>query len=67
MRSRPHVAGIRSTGGGSQSVLIMRFFGDKISVRVGDTVEWTNKATPVAHGYVRESLSTTCLRQPQSL
>jgi plastocyanin len=27
----------------------MRFFGDKISVRVGDTVEWTNRATPVAH------------------
>ena len=43
------VAGIRSTGGGSQSVSIMRFFGDKISVRVGDTVEWTNMATPIAH------------------
>jgi plastocyanin len=27
----------------------MRFFGDKISVRVGDTVEWTNMATPIAH------------------
>jgi plastocyanin len=43
------VADIHSNGGGWQSVSVMRFFGDKISVRVGDTVEWTNKATPVAH------------------
>ena len=42
-------AGVHSNGGGSQSVAVMRFFGDKITVRVGDTVEWTNRATPVAH------------------
>ena len=43
------VAAIHSNGGGSQTVSVMRFFGEKISVRVGDTVEWTNRATPVAH------------------
>jgi len=43
------VAVIRSNGGGSQTASLMRFFNDKILVRVGDTVEWTNRATPVAH------------------
>ena len=43
------LADIHSNGGGSQSVAVMRFFGEKIFVRVGDTVEWTNRATPVAH------------------
>ena len=43
------VADIHSNGGGSQSVAVMRFFGDKIVVHVGDTVEWTNRATPAAH------------------
>ncbi|HEY2012435.1 MAG TPA: plastocyanin/azurin family copper-binding protein [Bryobacteraceae bacterium] len=43
------LAVIHSNGGGSQTAAVMRFFGDKISVRVGDTVEWTNRATPAAH------------------
>ena len=43
------LADIHSNGGGSQSVAVMRFFGEKIVVRVGDTVEWTNRATPAAH------------------
>ena len=43
------VAAVHSNGGGSQTASVMRFFGDKILVRVGDTVEWTNRATPVAH------------------
>jgi plastocyanin len=43
------LAAIHSNGGGSQSVAVMRFFGERIFVRVGDTVEWTNRATPAAH------------------
>ena len=43
------VAAIHSNGGGSQTVSVMRFFGGNTFVRVGDTVEWTNRATPVAH------------------
>lgn len=40
---------IHSTGGGSQTVSVMRFFNPVIVVRVGDTVEWTNTSTPVFH------------------
>jgi plastocyanin len=31
-----------ATGGGSDTVSVMRFLQDSIVVRVGDTVEWTN-------------------------
>ena len=33
---------IVATGGGSDTVSVMRFLQDSIFVRVGDTVEWTN-------------------------
>ena len=33
---------VATTGGGSQTVSVMRFLRDKMVVRVGDTVEWTN-------------------------
>jgi plastocyanin len=33
---------IVATGGGSDTVSVMRFLQDSIVVRVGDTVEWTN-------------------------
>ena len=33
---------IVATGGGSDTVSVMRFLQDSIHVRVGDTVEWTN-------------------------
>jgi len=33
---------IVATGGGSETVSVMRFLQDSIVVRVGDTVEWTN-------------------------
>lgn len=38
-----------ANGGGSQTVAVMRFFGDSTIVRVGDTVEWTNLSSPVFH------------------
>lgn len=40
---------IHSTGGGSQTVAVMRFFGATTTVHVGDTIEWTNMSTPVFH------------------
>jgi plastocyanin len=50
----PHVvvaglSSIHSTGGGSQTVAIMRFYREIIAVHAGDTVEWVNMSTPVFH------------------
>jgi plastocyanin len=33
---------ISATAGGTQTLAVMRFLSDKIYIRVGDTVEWTN-------------------------
>jgi plastocyanin len=43
------ISAILATGGGSQTTSVMRFLGATTVVRVGDTVEWTNVATPVFH------------------
>jgi plastocyanin len=43
------ISAILATGGGSQTTSVMRFLGATSVVRVGDTVEWTNLATPVFH------------------
>ena len=36
------IAAILANGGGSQTTMVMRFLGATTTVRVGDTVEWTN-------------------------
>ena len=36
------IAAILGNGGGSQTTMVMRFLGATTTVRVGDTVEWTN-------------------------
>lgn len=43
------VSAILATGGGSQTTSVMRFLGATTVVHVGDTVEWTNLATPPFH------------------
>ena len=43
------ISEIVATGGGVQTSSVMRFMRDKIEVRVGDTVEWTNSAPNVPH------------------
>jgi plastocyanin len=43
------IAAITGNGGGSFASSVMRFLGDKIVVRVGDTVEWENRAPSIFH------------------
>jgi len=43
------LSSIHSTGGGSQTVSVMRFYDETTVVHVGDTVEWVNMSTPVFH------------------
>jgi plastocyanin len=43
------ISAVLATGGGSQTVSVMRFQGASTVVHVGDTVEWTNLATPPYH------------------
>jgi len=43
------ISSVLATGGGSQTVSVMRFQGASTVVHVGDTVEWTNLATPPYH------------------
>ena len=43
------ISAILATGGGSQTTSVMRFRGATTFVHVGDTVEWTNLATPPFH------------------
>jgi plastocyanin len=43
------VSAILANGGGSQTASVMRFLGATTVARVGDTVEWTNLATPPFH------------------
>lgn len=43
------VSAVLATGGGSQTTSVMRFLGATTVVHVGDTVEWTNLATPPFH------------------
>ncbi len=43
------IAAVTVTGGGSTDVSVMRFLGAAMVVRVGDTVEWTNRAPTVFH------------------
>ena len=38
-----------ATGGGKQFLVIMRFFPETITVRVGETVEWTNYDPEAPH------------------
>jgi plastocyanin len=40
---------IAATGGGSQTATLIRFLQAEIVVRVGDTVEWTNRDPSIAH------------------
>ena len=40
---------IVATGGGSETVSHMRFMDDKVSIRVGDTLEWTNEDPVTPH------------------
>jgi len=42
-------ASILGNGGGSHTAAVMRFSGETIIVRVGDTVEWTNLGPAVNH------------------
>lgn len=43
------ISAVLATGGGSQTTSVMRFLGATPCVHVGDTVEWTNLATPPFH------------------
>ena len=43
------VSAILTNGGGSQTTSVMRFLGATTVAHVGDTVEWTNRATPPFH------------------
>jgi plastocyanin len=43
------ISAVLATGGGSQTTSAMRFYGASTVVHVGDTVEWTNLATPPYH------------------
>ena len=43
------ISAITGTGGGSFNSSVMRFLGGMIVVRVGDTVEWTNRAPAIFH------------------
>jgi len=43
------ISAVLATGGGSQTTSVMRFLGATTVVHVGDTVEWTNLATPPFH------------------
>jgi plastocyanin len=43
------ISAILATGGGSETTSVMRFLGTTQVIHVGDTVEWTNLATPVFH------------------
>jgi plastocyanin len=40
---------ISATAGGTQTLSVMRFLGDKIVIRAGDTVEWTNHDPVTPH------------------
>jgi plastocyanin len=40
---------VATTGGGSQTVSVMRFLPHTITVRVGDSVEWTNLEAVTGH------------------
>ena len=40
---------IAATGGGSDSLSVMRFINPDITVHVGDTIEWTNEDPITAH------------------
>lgn len=40
---------VATTGAGTQTVAVMRFLQSKIVVRVGDTVEWTNRDPMARH------------------
>ena len=48
-RRWPFISAVLATGGGSQTTSVMRFLGATTLVHVGDTVEWTNLATPPFH------------------
>jgi plastocyanin len=56
---------IVATGGGSDTVVVMRFRQDTIVVRVGDTVEWTN-LDPVASHTVTFGFPNVDPAPPQS-
>jgi plastocyanin len=43
------ISAVVATGGGSQTASVMRFQGASTVVHVGNTVEWTNLATPPYH------------------
>jgi len=53
---------IVATGGGSDTVSVMRFLQGSIYVRVGDTVEWTN-LDPVTRRHVRRDQRPLRIRQ----
>jgi plastocyanin len=57
---------IVATGGGSDTVSVMRFLGGSIVVRVGDTVEWTN-LDPVTPHTVTFGTEPSGPPQPPSL
>jgi plastocyanin len=40
---------ISATAGGTQTLSVLRFIGDKIQIRVNDTVEWTNQDPVTPH------------------
>jgi plastocyanin len=40
---------ISATAGGSQTLSVVRFLSDKIQIRAGDTVEWTNQDPVTPH------------------
>jgi len=52
LKARVVTAGIgeiSATAGGSQTLSVVRFIGDKIVIRAGDTVEWTNQDPVTPH------------------
>jgi plastocyanin len=52
LKARVVTAGIgeiSATAGGSQTLSVMRFIGDQIEIRAGDTVEWANQDPVTPH------------------
>ena len=52
LKARVVTAGIgeiSATAGGTQTLSVVRFIGDKIQIRAGDTVEWTNQDPVTPH------------------
>jgi plastocyanin len=57
---------ISATAGGSQTLSVVRFLEDKVEIRAGDTVEWTNQ-DPVTPHTVTFGMEPTDLADPSAI